>query len=428
MPSQAPPETLPQDTESKQCPSTPRNPDWGPKCDLQQSNAQGAPLTAQSPARSGPSSGTGTDRPATTPVPGTPFATPPTTPAGPGNSQTPTLPAPTSQPPQASQLLRSTKFWYPDGNVIIHVRGTLYKLYRARLAQHCGFFVHQFKRDLKSSSGREQYEGCPIYDAPRDVCPSDFERLMAVIDTPLAYHNVQPTRNEAISLLCTSTALSCKPVLAMAKKRLCSIWNAREPPKPHGATYIESLFSPPATPESLPGASEDDERTFKDTIYVVVLARLYDIPGLLKPAFYELITRTEFWSALYEDREHIKLLEKDLLAMVHARDTLRQWWREFVLVAPALQQGKTDGLRVHPCTCFHLTQHPDAHHEWRLMMFDSGVTEEGASDPLRYNVLAALKSHKAKKAWCIWCLEGWERALVKKREEWWVALDGLLRL
>ena len=45
----------------------------------------------------------------------------------------------------ASEAERSRDFWYPDGNVVIKVENTYFKLFRSRLARHCEVFADGFR-------------------------------------------------------------------------------------------------------------------------------------------------------------------------------------------------------------------------------------------------------------------------------------------
>ena len=45
----------------------------------------------------------------------------------------------------SSEAERSRDFWYPDGNVVIKVENTYFKLFRSRLARYCEVFAEGFR-------------------------------------------------------------------------------------------------------------------------------------------------------------------------------------------------------------------------------------------------------------------------------------------
>ncbi|KAI0704820.1 hypothetical protein C8Q76DRAFT_568437, partial [Earliella scabrosa] len=104
--------------------------------------------------------------------------------------------------------------------------------------------------------------------------------------------------------------LSCPVVLAPPKKRLCGIWDAN----------------------AVPDAS--DARPYTSAAYVVQLGRQFQIHGVLKRAFYELVSSPAFWEDLFEARKQIRLSDADVLRLVETRVALEKMWREFVLKVP----------------------------------------------------------------------------------------------
>ncbi len=73
-------------------------------------------------------------------------------------------------------------FWYPDGNVVLVVDGSVFKLYKARLARYSTVFDSMFTGD---SERRAQYEGCPCYRLPEDIKSDDFVAFLEALETPL---------------------------------------------------------------------------------------------------------------------------------------------------------------------------------------------------------------------------------------------------
>lgn len=109
--------------------------------------------------------------------------------------------------------LRSGRFWYSDGTVVIRVHDILYKLYRMQLAEKCTYFAALFASGgrrggqrytaAESLSGRridltcereeedvtvelKVVDGCVVYTVFEDVCTAqNFEMLLECLNTPL---------------------------------------------------------------------------------------------------------------------------------------------------------------------------------------------------------------------------------------------------
>ena len=73
--------------------------------------------------------------------------------------------------------VRDPRFWYPDGNVVIEVEGTHFKLLRSRLMQQSYFF-----RDLFSSDTSRQPQPSsvlsytPSAESVRAACPEEIDK------------------------------------------------------------------------------------------------------------------------------------------------------------------------------------------------------------------------------------------------------------
>lgn len=127
-----------------------------------------------------------------------------------------------------------------------------------------------------------------------------------------------------LSLVRAAHSLPCNVVLISARKRLCAIWDAEHPPKasPRPATVDTATKTSPA-PSSL-SADTAAVHTYQAAVFIILLARKYGIPELLRRAFYELLASAEFWAALTADRKQIRLIEDDLLRLYNARLLLQQ--------------------------------------------------------------------------------------------------------
>lgn len=79
-------------------------------------------------------------------------------------------------------------------------------------------------------------------------------------------------------------------------------------------------------------------KTYHDTVFLILFARQYSIPELLKHAFYELLASVEFWATLTANRRQIRLTEDNLLRLYIARFVLQRRWRETVVRAPYMDE------------------------------------------------------------------------------------------
>ncbi|KAL1937114.1 hypothetical protein VTO73DRAFT_15085 [Trametes versicolor] len=326
--------------------------------------------------------------------------------------------------PRTSLPIKSATYWYPDGNVVIKGDATYYKLHSSRLARYCIYFKKLFADDANEYEDRcEKIDGCPIYHIPADLDLGDFEKLLIVLETPLIYTDAPPTQAIALSLVRAAHSLSCDVVLKLARKHLCAIWDAENPPKasPHPTTKTN-----PA-PSSL-SADTTAVHTYHDALFIILFARQYGIPELLKRAFYELLASAEFWATLTADRKQIRLTEADLLRLYNARHVLQQRWREAVVLAPYMDEKGVSTCRGNGSACSiynHLYSSRSQH--WRKMMLESEVVEAGMGDPLRYDASSGLTKEQ-KETWCRGCRKGWTDMLAVKRREWWASFGELMQL
>ncbi|OJT13780.1 hypothetical protein TRAPUB_9675 [Trametes pubescens] len=159
--------------------------------------------------------------------------------------------------------------------------------------------------------------------------------------------------------------------------------------------------------------------TYHDAVFIILFARKYGIPELLKRA-------AEFWAALTADRKQIRLTEDDLLRLYNARFVLQQQWRKVVVLAPYMKENGVSACRGDGYTCSIYNNSSRSQH-WRKMMLESEVVEAGMGDPLRYDASSGFTKEQ-KQAWCRVCRMGWTDMLVKKRTEWWASFGDLMQL
>lgn len=88
--------------------------------------------------------------------------------------------------PRTSPPTTSASFWYSDGNVVIKAKATCYKLHNSRLARYHVYFKKLFADHTDDYQDRcAKVESCPVYHIPTDLSSDDFDKLLAVLATPL---------------------------------------------------------------------------------------------------------------------------------------------------------------------------------------------------------------------------------------------------
>ena len=122
-----------------------------------------------------------------------------------------------------------------------------------------------------------------------------------------------PSQSHTVSLLETGHILSCDTVLCLSNKHLRDLWDSQRVPTKQG-----------------PG----DLRSYTTTISAIDLAREYEIPGLLKRAFYELLSSEAYCAAYRTSRDSIKLSHEDKERLAYARAVLGGLWSDFILAVP----------------------------------------------------------------------------------------------
>ncbi len=80
--------------------------------------------------------------------------------------------------------LRSSEFFYPDGNVIIKVQDVYFKLFRSRLTRHCLYCKTRFEGNSDSAPPQEVFDGCSVYTMS-EVAILEFETFLRFLEFPM---------------------------------------------------------------------------------------------------------------------------------------------------------------------------------------------------------------------------------------------------
>ncbi|PIL30058.1 hypothetical protein GSI_07635 [Ganoderma sinense ZZ0214-1] len=314
---------------------------------------------------------------------------------------------------ERDEFVRFTKdedFWYEDGDVLLLIGNTGLRLHESRVAGYCGYFHELFGPGNPAGvvvTG--EAAGCRVYPVTPELSLEDFKHLLKAIESPFEYATSPPSQQVAIALLFAAHILSCGYVLDLAKKRLCDIWDGRTPPTTD--------------------RSDGEDRSPDSAIRAIKLGRRYGIPGVLKRAFYELLSSwifgresesvTFFLSVIGE----LTIAEDDIHRLLAARLKLGRLWRKFVVDPPSgawcvSQDGACSARR-----CCHAGESKDVRAgEWRNVVCEQGLLE--VVDPLRYDLTKDWRIIREAETWCQGCLESKRQAWEEMRVEWWNEMDA----
>ncbi|OJT07797.1 hypothetical protein TRAPUB_1312 [Trametes pubescens] len=291
-------------------------------------------------------------------------------------------------------------FWYPDGNVVLVVDGSVFKLYKARLARYSTVFDSMFTVD---GERRAQYEGSPCYRLPEDIKSDDFVAFLEALETPFKYANKLPQQGTAISLLRVSRLLDCSTACALALDLLHKLW-----------------------PHEKPTLSVPSKCRFSDALKILKVSRECAVPTLRKRAFYELLRSAAFWKAVADNRRGLGLADEDLFALFSARNALQQRWSALIFTWPYPGNEMCPGQGVQGSrTCnprllkLHLRRAI-----WRADIIESKDYEAGIQDPIGWLGVLVNKKDFSGQGWCETCLKERRTAWLEAQTSWWAMLDS----
>ncbi|KAI9070281.1 hypothetical protein FKP32DRAFT_7804 [Trametes sanguinea] len=301
-----------------------------------------------------------------------------------------------------------------DGLVTVLVEQKVYQLDREWLEGECEYFKFAVSPDGlgKTKHGASD----PVYSTPPGVTAEDFDLLLSALKDEDRYKDAPQDVVE--TLLRVASAFLSKKVITLAKARLCALWDDRYPPSPESYRVIKTA------PEISGFYPDPGTHTYTEALTAIQLANEHNVPGVLKRAFYELMSSAEFWVALKAGPEAaIGLSEETLLKLERERDALAREWNR-VVFRPPRYKALTMTSKCHPLSYGSLwrgckqKRSGRRKEAWEVMMTQSEEAEAGQYDPLRYDVFARM-ADELKEQWCTCCIREWETVLAEKREKWW---------
>ncbi|KAJ7669567.1 hypothetical protein B0H17DRAFT_1335743 [Mycena rosella] len=196
----------------------------------------------------------------------------------------------------ATELVRSTEFWFEDGTVILQVENMLYRVYRGLLSSRSAVFRDTFSIPQPQAAGdRNEIEGCPVVQLHEKA--KDFAHFLR------ALHHYGSHKTCAVSGIFTLTSvirLSDKYDAALLRHSMVEIlsdlypsalhkWRARDDAVPAG--YNAQLI---------------------DHIPALNIARKMDIRSILPGVMYEVCC----WNSLEEILYGVSASEKHALKTI----------------------------------------------------------------------------------------------------------------
>ncbi|KAF8876863.1 hypothetical protein BD779DRAFT_1629219 [Infundibulicybe gibba] len=162
-------------------------------------------------------------------------------------------------------FMEHPRFWLPDGNIQVQIGPIRFNLHRSRLAASSLWFKRHFEerdtREIENGFDMEN-EPEPVELDATGVDITDFERLLIAMDDIVDYYHSPPPFATIASILRAASILEFPKFQSYAR----------------GA--LEALF-----PDSL---EDVGAKTIPHAAEVLILARAWGLPRVLKRAFYEL--------------------------------------------------------------------------------------------------------------------------------------------
>ncbi|KAG6811025.1 hypothetical protein H0H92_009328 [Tricholoma furcatifolium] len=295
-------------------------------------------------------------------------------------------------------------FWHLDGNLLVQIEKTRFRLHRSVLARQSKWFEEKFSQREEAAElvQADDSHDIPLYDlSGKEITAEDFEAvLLASEDTMTCFHEELPFE-KLNSLLRTSTILGFTIIEKYAANALSNIWSADL--EDVGVDKVEHPI------ESL------------------ALARQCALFPVIKRTLYELVRLSNFGQTkimpgdvFSASEARLGAYDKDIL--LSAREHLSNAWRQALDVDQfgtcASKQSGADGSSSIPCTATNHTLSLVAHYEI--------IKERGISN-FEYDPVCGLQALAAapwkEKKFCDDCVAQRQRHWLEERKRIWRKLD-----
>ncbi|KAL1747241.1 hypothetical protein HDZ31DRAFT_61437 [Schizophyllum fasciatum] len=296
---------------------------------------------------------------------------------------------------------RHERFWLLDGNVVLQIGQTRFRLHRSRLASQSPWFEALFEkhagREPNADHGGqdldkvtvEEDEGVGVFHLGEDnvlVSLSDFVELLKAMDEAIAFRYSSPG-----FLVHAAIYRAADDLIFPAYRE-------------YAQRFMEEEFSDAldtVTAEIKPHAAE-----------AVQLADNWYLPRLFKRAFYELARNPNAYNAGLVNDDGDNVLEGGLmLRLLSVQKNLAKAWTQLVLSDDNAFQCKTPKC------------HSDRPENYWAALENDGFLGKHALDPIYgLQVLATLDWSKHNH--CTHCKRARRSAFARKRLQLWKDMDG----
>ncbi|CDO68424.1 hypothetical protein BN946_scf184707.g5 [Trametes cinnabarina] len=321
---------------------------------------------------------------------------------------------------------QSDEFWYPDGNIVIIVNETGFRLFLSRLRQYCKFFEREILETAQNASlpapenGEDasqvdkdlESEGAPnrlytLQEGPGPLAAMDFMIFLRALETPLQYaaSSQSPDQTSCISLLKVAKKVECDAVLNFATDHLRAMW---------------PLTTPPST--------QDRDKTLPEANAILDIARTYQVSGVSRRAFYEFLRRQNLWTKPLFRRRLSSLSESDILSIFRARLDLQRKWTGLLFTPPGAE-GRCLAIGRGTKKC-QWSDEDARERNWRADFVTQSLLEMGLGNPFYHlqNTLEGDAFKSLERSWCAACIEERKSAWAAARLSWWDSLGEIFDL
>ncbi|KAJ7082407.1 hypothetical protein B0H15DRAFT_852865 [Mycena belliarum] len=308
----------------------------------------------------------------------------------------------------ASQTFaKHSRFWALDGNVVLQFGAVAFKLHRSRLSTQSVWFEKLFERragrvePLEADEENiadvvvDDLDSCDVYDLQPLASMEDFEALLTAMEDAIEFCYNGPRFLTASAILRAATTFKFSKFQAFARTYLLGQFSA-------------DIGNLTAIPVPNPTAA-------------ILLGRKWNLPGILKRAFYELLRSAPHDPDDEEEDEHGTapahrlegLAVSDVIRLADAQKHLAAAWLA-ILPSGAQADGcpakATCGAQKHGV-------------RWAVLGGRDDLLQTFQRDPLR-GIDALCKVRWAKMyGFCTTCAEEQKAALAARKEELWDEMD-----
>ncbi|KAI0703484.1 hypothetical protein BC835DRAFT_1319183 [Cytidiella melzeri] len=305
---------------------------------------------------------------------------------------------------------RNRTYWFLDGSVVLQLEDQMFRLHRSRLANQSTYFQELFSAapgDGGAENGGDLcdfIDKCPVFKV-KGVSVADFEQLLMALDNAISYVYSPPEFSQLASILRAAQTLRFSALEDFASRTLRQMWSKE--------------------------LSKLTESRIKHAPETIILAREYEMPELLKRAFYELVRTARLGEDEDADSDDpdvasTQISRQDLVRLIRAREELVARW---ILTAGSPPEILCPLAPVEPpskesAKCMQARANLFAH--WNEVV-KKGLFEEYLYDPL-VGLQRLVEHDWTELGYCRGCVKAWRDSWMAQRVKLWQQLELWLGL